>query len=107
MNAGAAENWQQGEWNGKECAAFFPWAPSERGAQGFVLVLIDGVLVCVNFIPEIRSVDGTPFKRYGKWPPGRIFFSTGRVIFEKWSFYGKLSVPRGKSVITKTEIRDG
>ncbi len=37
VTAGAAENWQGGEWNGGECAAFFPWTPGERGTQGFVL----------------------------------------------------------------------
>ncbi len=98
VTAGVAENWQGGEWNGGECTAFFPWTPGERGARAGV---------CENFYPEIGSVDGTHFKRYGKWPPGRIFFSTGLIIFEEWSFYGNLSVPQGKSVITKTEICDG
>jgi hypothetical protein len=76
----------------------FPWMPGERGARAGV---------CENFYPEIRSVDGTHFKRYRKWPPGHIFFLTGRIIFEEWSFYGNLSVPQGKSVITKTEICNG
>ncbi len=82
---------------GGECAAFFHGCPV-RGAGA-------RAGVCENFYPEIRSVDGTHLKRYGKWPPGRIFFSTGRIIFEEWSFYGNLSIPRrGESVITKTEI---
>jgi hypothetical protein len=63
------------EWRGVRC--LFPWMPGERGARAGV---------CENFYPEIRFVDGTHLKRYGKWPPGRIFFPTGRRFLRNGHF---------------------
>ncbi len=57
-----------GSKKGRGVRRLFPRMLGERGARAGV---------CENFYPEIHSVDGTHFKRYGKWPPGRFFFFDG------------------------------